>query len=392
MITFRKKITLAFISFAIILSTAYGCIIWGSAYWIEDNLYQHILEKQYSKFKEAYQRNPKIRLSSDSIFKAKIIPTDEIPEQYRHLDNIVAEVEDQQVLLSAIAPDTWYLLTIDESYGEIDSIVPFIIYTALIIALIVALCGVIMGSYVAKQLSAPIEDLVYQVEKSTPEEYSEISSFKNYEMHRLSKVFNGALNRVREFLKREQAFTQSVSHELRSPLMVMNANVALLENDKNFLSRALPRLKRATTEMEKLTEIFMLLAREENLSLSETAVNPKEIIEKLVVDKERLNHSNLCWNISSVRCKDLFVSADLFKIVLKNIIDNAYKYAKESVTVVINNESITFKNAIAPEISAINGSGVGIKIIERICETIAWKVDVHIDERNYSLQLSFVSD
>jgi hypothetical protein len=84
MITFRKKITLAFISFAIILSTAYGCIIWGSAYWIEDNLYQHILEKQYSKFKEAYQKNPKIRLSSDSIFKAKIIPTDERPEQYRH--------------------------------------------------------------------------------------------------------------------------------------------------------------------------------------------------------------------------------------------------------------------------------------------------------------------
>ena len=392
MITFRKKITLAFISFSIILSTAYGVIIWGSAYWIEDNLYQHILEKQYSKFIAEYRKNPEITLSSDSIFQGEIILTHEIPKKYRHLVNVVSEVDDHQVLLKLIAPDTWYLLTIDESYGEIDYIVPFIIYTALIIALVVAICGVVIGSYVAKQLSVPIEDLVSQVEKTKPEELSTISSFKNDEMHRLSEVFNDAINRVREFLKREQEFTQSVSHELRSPLMVMNANITLLEHDENFIARALPRLKRATTEMESLTEIFLLLAREENLSLSETAVEPKVIIERLIDEKELLDQGKLIWHISNVSSDALYVSADLFKIVVKNIIDNAYKYAKDSVTVVISNNSIIFKNAINPDYSERNGSGVGLSIIERICETMAWRIDVSFDEKYYFLQLSLASD
>ena len=89
--------------------------------------------------------------------------------------------------------------------------------------------------------------------------------------------------RLDAFITREHNFTRDASHELRSPLTVINiaADMLLAEQELPAAAKkSVMRIKRAASDMEELTEAFLLLARESDQEITTERVTINDIIEK----------------------------------------------------------------------------------------------------------------
>ena len=98
------------------------------------------------------------------------------------------------------------------------------------------------------------------------------------EVRELADALARYAQRLNEFVERERNFTRDASHELRSPLTVIQMAAGMLEADGGLSDasrRSVARIERAARDMEELTSAFLLLARESQtgLPLEATCVN-----------------------------------------------------------------------------------------------------------------------
>ena len=99
----------------------------------------------------------------------------------------------------------------------------------------------------------------------TPVETALADHFRSDEIGRLAHAFDQAQARLQRFLTREQHFTRDASHELRTPVTVIEGAIDLLAEDVGLSARsqrALQRLRRACQTMRMQIDAFLTLARE----------------------------------------------------------------------------------------------------------------------------------
>ncbi|MFA0279962.1 sensor histidine kinase, partial [Vibrio sp. 10N.222.55.F8] len=74
---------------------------------------------------------------------------------------------------------------------------------------------------------------------------------------------------IAEFFTREKEFSQFASHELRTPIMIIQGSVDLLKkfpespNYNHIAQKALARLDNVGQEMKRLVEAFLLLGKQD---------------------------------------------------------------------------------------------------------------------------------
>ena len=87
----------------------------------------------------------------------------------------------------------------------------------------------------------------------------------NLETLQLAGAIDDLLKKVDTSIERERTFTREASHELRTPLTVMRIAASSLKKREPLdqdLESIVEKIERATTDMEELTEVLLLLARD----------------------------------------------------------------------------------------------------------------------------------
>ncbi len=191
-----------------------------------------------------------------------------------------------------------------------------------------------------------------------------------------------------------EAFSYSVSHDLRSPLRSIDGFTRLLEEDLgerlDDQSRShLERIRSAAARMSKLTDELLELARFARRPLQRQTVNLSKIAEQIMED--------LCAQYPD-RDVELTVTSDLLaiadpvqmQVVLENLLNNAWKFTEDrhpariSFTASVDNDvrvfcvsdnGVGFSMACADKLfrpfyrlhadQRFTGSGVGLANVER---------------------------
>jgi len=130
--------------------------------------------------------------------------------------------------------------------------------------------------------------------------------------------------------KELESFAYSVSHDLRAPLRTIDGFSQALQEDysESLDSTALDHLKRvrsAATQMGSLIEDLLILSRVTRAEMDRKEVNLSEIARS-VVDEMRDNDPEREVDVSvadslTVRCDER-----LIKLVIQNLLDNAWKF------------------------------------------------------------------
>lgn len=136
-----------------------------------------------------------------------------------------------------------------------------------------------------------------------------------------------------ETLKEMEAFSYSVSHDLRSPLRSINGfsqalqedySEDLADNAKDYINR----IVRATDRMGDIIDDMLLLSRVNRHDLQKTEVNLSQLAEK-VFQQLQSQQPDYYVEINIEEGITASVDAKLMYIALENILGNAWKYTSK---------------------------------------------------------------
>jgi signal transduction histidine kinase len=155
------------------------------------------------------------------------------------------------------------------------------------------------------------------------------------EIAALASTMNTMLDRIEAASAAQRRFVADASHELRSPLATIHANIDLLGAAELPASSARPvaRIHRESTRMARLVDDLLLLARVDDhaLRLRQEEVDLDDLVyaER---DRVAVEHPQLAIE-GSVAPVRVVGDSDQLHRVLRNLVDNATRHARHCVTI-----------------------------------------------------------
>lgn len=226
------------------------------------------------------------------------------------------------------------------------------------VTLVVACVG---GYWLAKRSLKPVTDMAETVRDIAESNLDVRLDDRNKdEMGYLATTFNRMLSRLHAAFQREKEFTADASHELRSPLAVIQSEASLaLSRERSELEyrRSLETILNETEYMGSVLKRLLYMARYENSNeIGMDELNLRTLLEDLKSDIEILCEEK------TIRCvfitgKDLFIKGNLtgLRVMFFNIIENAVKYTGEGGEILVD-LSEEKNNAVV----TISDTGIGI--------------------------------
>jgi signal transduction histidine kinase len=217
------------------------------------------------------------------------------------------------------------------------------------------------------------------------------------EVRELADALARYAQRLNEFVDRERNFTRDASHELRSPLTVIQVAAGMLEADAGLSDaslRSVARIARAARDMEELTSAFLLLARESQNGLPLEAICVNDVLAD-EVDRARLLAAGKPVESRLRATHRLYVDAPekVLSVLVGNLLRNAFSYTDAGeVTVDVGAGSVVIRDTgmgMAPgQVDAMyqpfvrgdtgrrGGHGVGLTIVRRLSDRFGWPVTI----------------
>ncbi len=218
------------------------------------------------------------------------------------------------------------------------------------------------------------------------------------EVRALGETLNGMIGRIDNAFKSQKRFVANASHEIKTPLTVIQTELEILEKKVRDIESA-ESIKNALSEIENLTKLTNSLLIIAKLDASQTKLDKNVIrIDELLADCAQVMNQaavkkNIRINLSIEEAIEINADKEKLKSVFLNLIDNAIKYSftnssikiklkkftnnKISIEVIDNGQGISpveipfifnrfyRSNEIRAEIS---GSGLGLAITKEIVE------------------------
>ena len=166
--------------------------------------------------------------------------------------------------------------------GQVDSLAAYYGLFPLALVLIVLYLSLWLTYRFSRRTISPISQLARQVNEIdfSSQDFSllqeeKLPSSSNDDIQILNDAIMHLGERLESFIMRERNFTRDASHELRSPLTVINIAADILLTDPGLSESSrqnVQRIKRSVADMQELTEAFLLLARESDQALSKDHV------------------------------------------------------------------------------------------------------------------------
>lgn len=203
-----------------------------------------------------------------------------------------------------------------------------------------------------------LEDAIGRISPEHPEEKLDMG---DADLQGLEDAINGLLSRMHEAYRQQAQFVSDASHELRTPIAVIQGYAGMLDRwgkqDEKVLDESIAAIKSEAGYMSKLVEQLLFLARGDSgrnrvefreLSLGELM---QEVCEDCrLIDQAHDYHLEIR---NEARCTGDW---DMLKQCARILTDNALKYTPEGGRIALR----AYENAGGEACLEVQDSGIGI--------------------------------
>jgi signal transduction histidine kinase len=186
------------------------------------------------------------------------------------------------------------------------------------------------------------------------------------EIGRLARTMNDMLDRLQSSAERQRRFIGDASHELQGPLATVRTEleVALAHPEKANWPAAAADLLEENERMTRLVQDLLFLARADEGSAAARPMARVDLDDVVLAEVERARaHARVPIDLSKVSGAEVRGNADDLGRVVRNLLDNAERYARTTVTV-----SLVTVGAVVELVVADDGPGVPDTDRDRIFE------------------------
>ena len=196
------------------------------------------------------------------------------------------------------------------------------------------LISLFVGWFVAGRLLRPVGEITRTANRLSASDLSQRinATGPKDELRTLADTIDGMLDRLDEAFRTERALVEDVSHELRNPVAVVQANVEVVLADERATpeerAHALAVISRATSRMSRLLEDLLATARRRSGSFADQRVDLQSFVSN-VVDDHRLFAEERPLRVTSRLSPGPVVYADPESLAraLANLLSNAIRLA-----------------------------------------------------------------
>ncbi len=246
-------------------------------------------------------------------------------------------------------------------------------------------------------LARQVRELDPAAPNPAPFDRSRLPPAADDEVRELADALGRYSDRLVELVARERQFTRDASHELRSPLTVIQISSELLVADARLTDagrRAAERIRRAAGDMDELTNAFLLLAREDEVGLPASTVCINDVVsEELARAQQAAEGKPVVSRFTENYRLHVDAPERVLAILVGNLLRNAFSYTdRGEVDVSIDAAKVVIRDTgvgIAPdrladlyrpfvrgESAQRGGHGVGLSIVRRLSDRFGWPVKI----------------
>jgi len=287
-----------------------------------DNIYINIIDINKKKINSSgnFQYKIKVKEPFDKIVKTEID------------GNNITYINEK---ISTLQNGTVYFQVIKNSQRDYDFIkVLFILM--LISDLIGVLFSIFIGFIVSKKMLTPIDNITTTAQSisiNNLQQRIEITG-PDDELKRLASTFNDMIDRLQGAFYRQTQFVSDASHELRTPIAVIQGYANLLDrwgkDDRDALEKSISAIKIETTNMASLVEKLLFIAKSDNgnQKIEKKNLWVNELVNEVVNESKLIAPNHI---ISSNKNDAVIVFGDykMLKQMLRIFVDNSIKFTPE---------------------------------------------------------------
>lgn len=199
-------------------------------------------------------------------------------------------------------------------------------------------------------------------------------------------------------IKREKDFLTSLSHELRTPIAVISAAVALLKKRDELSEKdqgIVQKLAKANNNMGLMTKTLLQVWRKQNRSNKPSLIYLSDMLTELVVENREHFPQQVEFELDVQSRQEQFLDKALVELALDNLLRNASQYSSDGKVVChVDGDKITVSNQYnkgQQHQSETYGYGFGLYLVAKICEQEKWTFKVNAGDEYFSVMLSFNS-
>ena len=273
-------------------------------------------------------------------------------------------------------------------YGlTLSQVVPWLLLLPILLAVM---------AWAVRRALAPMHQLATELRQRKADDLQAVpDDHAPAELKPLLGAMNGLFARIEQLLVRERRFTADAAHELRTPLAVLRAQWDVVRRSGNAAERAqaeeklsagLDRMGRLVTQMLALSRVESATAPALTAEVQWPAIVEQAMSDCLALAERRRIELACEWPPAGQHPLPLLGDAHLLTVLLRNLLDNAVRYAPPAtgVTLRFTQDCMELENEGAPRSAEQlgrmgerfyrpdgqqeGGSGLGISIVRRIAQ------------------------
>ena len=286
-----------------------------------------------------------------------------LAQNHRSLEHLPVAAEPGFDLIYRVASKEGTLLL------SVSCLIPFAIISFVILALLIfQFLGVFFSYYredrKIRRILAPINEIAlkadelsrlsftedkYQViedaiEHIHPEETESGNtlSFGDSDLAGVEAAMNNLLLRMRSTMRQQSRFVNDASHELRTPIAVIQGYANMLERwgktDEKILDEGIGAIKNEAEHMNYLVEQLLFLARGDSgrTALNKQPVMTNDLMREIYEESLMIDEKHRYRLKDTGELAEVSVDPGLMKQAVRILIDNAAKYTPEGEEILLS--------------------------------------------------------
>ncbi|WP_293744863.1 HAMP domain-containing sensor histidine kinase [uncultured Pedobacter sp.] len=300
-------------------------------------------------------------------------------------------------------------VTITKSRVESENLIRIILLITLAITVVLLVSLLLINRFVLNRLWRPFYAILNGMKAFEVARMDAIEQepTKIDEFNELNKSVNAMAEKVRQDYKELKSFTDNASHEMMTPLAVINSKLDSLLQTESFTAQQgalLEDIYHATGKLSRLHQSLLLLAKiENNLIPDLQQLELKEMVEvKARQFQELLDKSSLILT-ADLSPVVVTMSRYLADMLLNNLFSNAVRHNVTGgyIFIKLDQRSLSISNSGKPhqvqtkifdrysKAKDSDGMGLGLAITKQICNLYGFRIDYLEENGGHTFKVCF---
>ncbi|MFT5873709.1 MAG: two-component system sensor histidine kinase CssS [Clostridium sp.] len=219
-----------------------------------------------------------------------------------------------------------------------------LLYMMLMVGVVFIAIGFLTAKLVANYIAKPLKELEKYTIRIAHKDWKEPISVKNEDE---IGILANSMNIMQKELKRadeeEKMFLQSISHDLKTPIMVIMSHAAAIidgvyvesvEKNAEIIRDEAISLERKVKQMLYLNTLDYVL---EN-NIEDIEINLHRLLSH-IINRFKVINNNIKWDLN-IEEAIINGNVDKIQVSIENILDNSLRYAKKKICITLKKEGV----------------------------------------------------